>query len=1299
MNRFLLVFGGLLVGILAALFVVPAFVDWNRYRGTFEEEATRLLGRDVRVGGKVNLRLLPTPYIQFERVRIADTKGGVGEALFRADDLTIWLAVGPLFSGALEASEIELKRPMVTLVLDQQGSGNWSDLASARPSSVFLPSSVALNAVRITNGTVALISPGGTERLKIEHINGELAAASLTGPFKINAAFAYNGAPRDIRLSTAAPEADGSVRFKGTVRAPETGAAYALDGHMRDVLQKIKLDGELKISVPLARMAGTSAPANPAEGGDGALDIRSMFKADTETLELSDIALSFEQAGRPQLASGSARLTWRQQTDLDLLLSSKWLDLDRIAGADDKSLPLATLARLARAMGRGITVGGRMSVRLDLEQASLGGEVVSGLAVAIEHQGSALKLVSLAASLPGNSHISASGELKPEEPGALFEGPVTLRGASFARMLAWGARGLDLAPSGHDGSFLATGHVRLGEGAFVGRSLAVQVGTHRLVGEVAWTGGAERKLTLALDGTEFDVTPLVGRDVRPLSALRTAVDALATARSGTTPEPARAIAAMQARLRIGKLVAGQTVLNDVAAEIALADGNLSLTTLRVGIGEQGLIEVKGDIAGLATNGARGSVSGRIVAETPAQFAAIAALLELPEELIPGLERAKDLAPLRLAGRIGVGEKGPQIYDIQLDGQTRENRVTGTIVLDRKRAHWRETNWDAAVTVEGSSAPSLLRQLLPTALQPAAPPVPQAAPVTRPAAGTDRVLWRAIGTPKDGLATLLALDVAGLALEYRGQVKVSDAAGLSLGGVLYLSAADIGRSLATAGYRPRPALDGIPAAATLSITGADARHEITLTSLLLADTRVAGSVRIDAAHAETRLTGRLSTSRLSLPYLLRLAAIAEKDDLAGTRASMPESVWPAGSLDLSPLAALDVTLAIDAETLLLAPSLPAGKSATELIVRGGDAKLAVRSAAALGGNLTGEIDLARIAAGARLKARLALAGGQLQVIAGAAPIPPKGRFDVKLELDGAGIGPQAIVAALTGKGELSLSETSLPGLAPSAPRVATENLLALHGELAEGEVRRQVEVALDAGPLPVSPRRIGLEIADGIVRVAPVEADLKEARVTGSTSIDVQSLRFDSEWRLVAKIAPGSPEARRPPLPPIAVILTGSLIRLPALERRLQLDAFEREITVRKYERDVEELERIRREDEERAKQEAERRRLLDEQREIPVRPEVRPDPAQRPQEPQKQTILVPLPIPALPRLSLIAPEPPPEDRLRQPAPAVPATVAIPASAPGVAEPAPPVTSPRKAPSARAPRPTRDVLRDIGFGSP
>ena len=84
MNNALLYLGGLLVVVLAALFSVPFFIDWNGYRGVFEEEASKVLGRDVRVGGAVNLRLLPTPYVRFEKVRLADTTGQTGEPFVRA---------------------------------------------------------------------------------------------------------------------------------------------------------------------------------------------------------------------------------------------------------------------------------------------------------------------------------------------------------------------------------------------------------------------------------------------------------------------------------------------------------------------------------------------------------------------------------------------------------------------------------------------------------------------------------------------------------------------------------------------------------------------------------------------------------------------------------------------------------------------------------------------------------------------------------------------------------------------------------------------------------------------------------------------------------------------------------------------------------------------------------------------------------------------------------------------------------------------------------------------------------------
>ncbi len=91
MNNGLLYLGGLLVVVLSALFAVPNFIDWNGYRGVFEEEASKVLGRDVRVGGSVNLKLLPVPYVRFEKVRIANLTGQTGEPFVRAESFTMWL--------------------------------------------------------------------------------------------------------------------------------------------------------------------------------------------------------------------------------------------------------------------------------------------------------------------------------------------------------------------------------------------------------------------------------------------------------------------------------------------------------------------------------------------------------------------------------------------------------------------------------------------------------------------------------------------------------------------------------------------------------------------------------------------------------------------------------------------------------------------------------------------------------------------------------------------------------------------------------------------------------------------------------------------------------------------------------------------------------------------------------------------------------------------------------------------------------------------------------------------------------
>ena len=156
MNSVLLWIGGLLIAALGLLFAVPYVVDWNSYRGVFEEEASRVLGRDVRVGGKVNLRLLPAPYVRFEKVRISDAEATLGESFFRTEAFTMWLSAVPLLRGAFEANEIELDRPVLRLSVGADGTGNWQALRRSSGSLPFAPGDVVLQNIRVRNGTVSL---------------------------------------------------------------------------------------------------------------------------------------------------------------------------------------------------------------------------------------------------------------------------------------------------------------------------------------------------------------------------------------------------------------------------------------------------------------------------------------------------------------------------------------------------------------------------------------------------------------------------------------------------------------------------------------------------------------------------------------------------------------------------------------------------------------------------------------------------------------------------------------------------------------------------------------------------------------------------------------------------------------------------------------------------------------------------------------------------------------------------------------------------------------------------------------
>ncbi|HAO39251.1 MAG TPA: hypothetical protein DCR53_01605, partial [Afipia sp.] len=110
-----------ILALIAAL-VGPYFVDWNQFRSQFETEASRIVGAPVRVGGKLDALLLPSPTLRLRSVAIG---GDSDPARVRAGKLDVEFSLGALMRGEWRASELSLEDFALDLGLDRQGRFEW----------------------------------------------------------------------------------------------------------------------------------------------------------------------------------------------------------------------------------------------------------------------------------------------------------------------------------------------------------------------------------------------------------------------------------------------------------------------------------------------------------------------------------------------------------------------------------------------------------------------------------------------------------------------------------------------------------------------------------------------------------------------------------------------------------------------------------------------------------------------------------------------------------------------------------------------------------------------------------------------------------------------------------------------------------------------------------------------------------------------------------------------------------------------------------------------------------------------
>ena len=604
-------------------------------------------------------------------------------------------------------------------------------------------------------------------------------------------------------------------------------------------------------------------------------------------LKLDDIALSFERVGQPQLITGTATASWEKALDIDLQLGSRWLDLDRIAASADKASPFDTARSFVTAFMQALPAAAETRVRFDLDQANLGGEAVSGVRLGVARTHGVLLLEELRGGLPGGTKLALDGTVSNTAEAGTFQGEFALRGTSLHRFLNWAVKDPSVVDVvRNDGPFSLQGQLGMSDKGVDLTEAGAEIAGMPLSGEVHYAGGERTRLGIMLEGQRIDGGELWPAGVGYLKELL-AGNETELSKSETKASPHRrwvdtATTDLTLRLRAAELRTGAEPLRDVDMDIAIEAGRMSMRAFKFVTSDGLAFELEGDIADM-----EGKRHGdlRFVLATPAKdaFSTFVRLWSLSEDDSRQAMRYAELAPMRLAGTIRLGQRAKGTADIFIDGSMEGGRVIATARLDGGLDNWRNAGADLAVSIEAPDVVETFDRLAARASRRA----------TEPHQRAGEIFIKAVGTPAKGLLAAATVKSSGLFFAYDGRVEMPAADTRNFDGDLRISAREIGDIMALAGLGSGGALRGAPIVGTVKMVSASHAIELTPKQLTVGGSTVDGTLALAYPdEGPAIVTAQLKVDQATIPGLLAIAL-----DRSATAAVPSEpltqgkSIWP------------------------------------------------------------------------------------------------------------------------------------------------------------------------------------------------------------------------------------------------------------------------------------------------------------------------------------------------------------------------------------------------------------------------
>lgn len=621
----------------AVVIVGPSFIDSNALKREITAQARSATGRDLTIGGNLDIRFFPTPALTANNVSLSNAAGTETADMVSLKAVEVRVALMPLLSGQVQVERIRLLSPVVNIERFADGRTNLelkpegqaeppadapdvgapSQNAPAQAQSAGLD--IRLDNFEVVGGLLVYrdAMTGTVER--VEDIDATLRAGSLNGPFEVQGQARVRGVPLAFEVSLGQIIEQRTVPVNAVVNAPGgariqvTGAVLGLEAepHFKG---KIKAAGE-----NLAQLIdAVSAPGSAPNFLDQDFALDSDIDVSATSAAMNDLEV---QLGKAR-TTGDVAVALGAGVEFDVQLKAARIDVDAMLEAAGKR-PQRAVSTQQGAGGVAASIaptppqnganatdpsqafafpkGVRGTVQLTVDAVTINGGLVSDVRLAAELADGELALSQLQAMAPGVTDVALFGFLRPKDGVPSFEGNVEVISADPSTLTDWIGVKLPAGVAGRVKRVTYKSKVVADVNQVVVSALEITADKSKLTGGV--TLALRKRLSfgadLALDTINLDTyvngngATVNGNGATPVTTGAAAPAALADNKPTEAPtalEAAQAWAGLSVlndfdanlKVRVGALTQGGKTLKNLLFDGTLYAGALQLRSLQLG---------------------------------------------------------------------------------------------------------------------------------------------------------------------------------------------------------------------------------------------------------------------------------------------------------------------------------------------------------------------------------------------------------------------------------------------------------------------------------------------------------------------------------------------------------------------------------------------------------------------------------------------------------------------------------------------------------------------------------------------